>query len=130
MLQQISRTAIDLAPIDFAIIHGWRDEHQQTLLFDSGASRLRWPLSAHNALRNGEPCSLAVDFAPWINGDIPWSDSWAFSVIAGVFFAAAEIHGTRIRWGGDWNMDGLTTDQTLLDYGHIELLAEDWPDTA
>ena len=37
------------------------------------------------------------------------------------------IHGWRgedvtIRYGGDWDTDGSTKDQSLMDWGHVEIL--------
>ena len=65
--------------------------------------------------------SDALDFAPYINGRIYWEDSHIFAVVAGVFMAAAKQQGFKIRWGGDWDSDGTTTDQTFMDWGHIEI---------
>jgi len=66
--------------------------------------------------------SLAFDFAPWIDGAIPWGDTHIFAVIAGAFFAATLDLGYTVRWGGDWDSDGSTKDQRLMDWGHIEVL--------
>ncbi len=119
-LIMVANLAIQMTPVDITIVHGWRSEREQNLLFDSGASRKRWPDSTHNILDDDDPCSMALDFAPWINGTIPWSDTHAFAVVAGVFFAAAKEHEVTLRWGGDWDMDGSTEDQSLMDWGHVE----------
>ena len=127
-LQRLACRALQLSPYDFSIIHGWRDEEVQNALHASNASEKRWPDSKHNHFKECTssieiiPESLAVDFAPWISGDIPWHDTHIFSVIAGCFFAAAAEQGITIRWGGDWDSDGSTKDQKLMDYGHIELV--------
>ena len=113
--------AIEMTPFDYTIVHGWRGEEIQTVLFESGASKKPWPESKHNHEQGGEPCSLAIDFAPWINGAIPWGDTHAFAVIAGVWFSAAKEQGAVLRWGGDWDMDGSTEDQTFMDWGHMEI---------
>ena len=36
-----------------------------------------------------------------------------FAVVAGVLFASFDSDEYRLRWGGDWDMDGTTTDQSL-----------------
>jgi peptidoglycan L-alanyl-D-glutamate endopeptidase CwlK len=122
-LLRVAYLAIEMTPVDITIVHGWRSEREQNLLFESGASRKQWPDSEHNNEdeEDGDPCSMAIDFAPWINGTIPWSDTHAFAVVAGVFFAAAKEHEVTLRWGGDWDMDGSTEDQTLMDWGHVEI---------
>lgn len=122
-LLRVAYRALELSPIDITIVHGWRSEREQTLLFESGASKTPWPTSEHNNTdeEDGDPCSLAIDFAPWINGAVPWSDTHAFAVVAGVFFAAAKEREVTLRWGGDWDMDGSTEDQTFMDWGHVEI---------
>ena len=117
---QVAEAAILVAPTDFTIVWGFRPEAIQNALFDSGASKKRFPNSKHNFMSNSVKMSKALDFAPWIHGSIPWKDTYAFAVLAGVFFAVAG--DIKLRWGGDWDMDGLTTDQTFMDYGHIELV--------
>ena len=130
LLSSIADRAIELSPYDITIVHGWRGEEVQNALFDSGASHKQWPESRHNAMKidqaadpqNYLPESRALDFAPWVYGGIPWKETHIFAVIAGCFFAAAAGEGATIRWGGDWDTDGSTTDQTLMDYGHVELI--------
>jgi len=123
-MQLVAIKALELSPYDFTIIHGWRGEEVQNALFDSGASRKRWPDSRHNAYRMNDPkspASDAIDFGPWINGKVPWDDTHIFAAIAGCFLAAASDLGVELRWGGDWDGDGSTKDQTLMDWGHVEL---------
>lgn len=132
-LIDLAERSLVISPIDVTIVWGWRPEEIQTALFDSGASKKPWPESKHNHLKDvgvqpiGEvrqrvPWSLALDFAPWIDGAIPWGDTHAFAVVAGVFFAVANAQNIRLRWGGDWDMDGSTEDQTFMDWGHLELV--------
>jgi len=130
LLQKIAMRALELTPIDFTIVWGWRGMAEQSLMVKTGASKTPWPRSKHNEVDSrGNPESLALDFAPWVKETIPWGDTHAFAVIAGVFFAAAEdvypdLMLPILRWGGDWDMDGSTQDQTFMDWGHIELVEE------
>jgi peptidoglycan L-alanyl-D-glutamate endopeptidase CwlK len=126
-LQIVAVEALAISPYDITIIHGWRGELVQDALYDSGASRLRFPNSKHNhsmdpMMEGAELCSDALDFAPWVNGGINWNDTHIFACVAGVFMSVAIDLGYRIRWGGDWDSDGQTRDQTLMDWGHIELV--------
>lgn len=126
-LVSVCARALEMSPYDFSIIHGWRGEDVQNALFDSAASTKQWPDSKHNVLlkRSGQldrPNSEAIDFAPWVYNSIPWKETHIFALIAGTFFAAAAELDVVIRWGGDWDTDGLTSDQTLMDYGHIEII--------
>jgi len=126
-LRRVMLRAIKLTPeaIDITIVHGFRDKEQQNGI-DPRFTNARWPSSYHNAEdENFEPCSEAVDFAPWItlrNGKkgIPWSDTKLFSMLAGVIMAAATLEDVVITWGGDFDRDGSTEDQTLADVGHIQ----------
>lgn len=129
MLKKIAYRALKRSPYDITIIHGWRGEAIQNALQESGASTKRFPDSRHNKTDDPniasdlrDKTSDAIDFAPWVNGDIPWKDTHIFAVVAGCFFAAAAEFGVTLRWGGDWDSDGSTTDQTLMDWGHVELV--------
>ena len=51
---------------------------------------------------------------------IPWNDTHAFAVLGGMMIAAGESLDVPIVYGGDWDMDGTTTDQRLMDWGHIQ----------
>lgn len=93
------------------------------MLFRTGASKKEWPNSEHNFMVGEKPHSKAFDFAPHLGKQIkiPWEDTHLFAVVAGIFFAAAQKLDMKIRWGGDWNMNGLTLDQTFMDWGHMEI---------
>jgi peptidoglycan L-alanyl-D-glutamate endopeptidase CwlK len=125
-LQRIADEALAMSPYDITIIHGWRDMETQNHLYERKRSKVKWPNSRHNKTNDPyivhrEHMSDALDFAPYINGKIDWSDSHMFAVIAGCFFCAAGLVGEKLRWGGDWDMDGSTKDQTFMDWGHIEI---------
>ena len=127
-LMAVMTRALELSPFDLTIIHGWRGEEIQDALYQSGASKTPWPRSKHNHMEGNLPMSLAVDVAPWLPAHqptpIPWKDEHLFCVMAGVVFAAATERNVTLRWGGDWDMDRLTTDQTFMDWGHFELAGE------
>lgn len=115
------RLGLEWSPYDFTIVHTWRGEELQNGLFDSNASTKRWPKSWHNTVDDdGNPYSYAVDFAPWVNGEIPWGETHIFAAIAGAIMAAANYLGEPLEWGGDWDSDGSTDDQTLMDWGHLQ----------
>jgi peptidoglycan L-alanyl-D-glutamate endopeptidase CwlK len=117
----VAELALDISPYDFTIIHGWRGKELQDSLVEAELSRTPWPESKHNYTEDGQPMSLAIDFGPWIDATIPWKDTHIFAVIAGVMISSAIQAGISVRWGGDWDSDGSTRDQTLMDWGHLEL---------
>jgi len=128
-LRTIADEALSMSPYDITIVRGWSGKDVQNALYDSHASTKRFPDSRHNRSDDlGVPRPLrskisdALDFAPYVNGAIPWGDTHIFAVIAGCFMAAAKMYGHTLRWGGDWDSDGGTKDQTLMDWGHIEII--------
>lgn len=115
-LQAVTELVMSWQIMDFAIVWGFRGEDAQEQAFRSGNSTKRWPDSLHN-----KHPSPAIDVAPYHDGGIPWNDKLAFAVLAGLFKAAGAHLGTPIRWGGDWDSDGSTTDQKFMDLGHLEI---------
>lgn len=128
-LQRIADEVLMVTPYDITIIHGWRGLAEQNSLFEAKASKKKFPNSRHN--RTNDPSVIdphrlsdAIDFAPYIDGGINWNDTHIFALVAGCFLAVAKDLGYTLRWGGDWDSDGTTTDQTLMDWGHIEIMWE------
>lgn len=112
-LQKVLHRAMQFQVMDFTIIWGYRGKDPQEEAFAAGLSKKRWPNSLHNRFP-----SPAVDVAPW---PINWKDNLAFARLVGIIDAAASEVGEEVRWGGDWDDDGSSADQTFMDLGHIEL---------
>jgi hypothetical protein len=102
-----------IASYDFSVLVGHRSKDEQEEAFRTGNSTKHWPDSKHNS----KP-SLAFDLAPY---PIDWKDEKRFHFLAGLIVQAGRDMGIRIRWGGDWDSDGDTTDQQLADLGHFEV---------
>jgi len=62
-----------------------------------------------------------MDLAPW---PIDWRDVERFKKLAQCVLAAADKLGVRVRWGGDWDMDGDSADERFLDLPHFELIGD------
>lgn len=122
-LQAVANQLIKNAPMDVTIVCGARGKEDQNRWFDAGYSKVRFPDSKHN-VGDGAPRaeSHALDFAPYVGGSIPWDDEGSFYALAGAWLTTANRMGIRLRYGGDWDRDGLTEDQTFMDLGHIEIL--------
>lgn len=105
--------AIQLTPIDFTVIEGVRSWERQLELYAQGKSKV---------LNSKHLTGHAVDLAPWVRGAIPWDDWSAFDQVAKAMLQAAEQLGVAIRWGGDWNQNGRSDDETFLDGPHFELV--------
>lgn len=123
-LVQVPRLVLSWGIYDFTIVWGYRTDQQQLDAFLSGNSKKRTG-SYHQDTKNGKPNAQAFDFAPWCklpdgSMGIPWKDTHAFAVLGGMMVAAGTQTGCPIVYGGDWDMDGTTTDQTLMDWGHCQ----------
>ena len=90
-LQVVAHEAIKL--VDFSIIHGYRTQEQQDLIYAQGLSKAKYPNSKHNT----NP-SDAFDFMPY---PVDWKDTKQFSYIAGIIVGIGLAKGIILRWGGD-----------------------------
>lgn len=111
--------ALELGLIDISIIEGIRSQEKQDEYFRIGKSRVQWPNGKHN-IEDPDDKAEAVDAAPYVNGDVSWIKAHCI-YLAGIVLAIAEIEGVKIRWGGNWDMDGEPiTDQDFQDLVHYE----------
>ena len=126
--------------IDFTILTTKRSKEAQDEAHAMGRSKVRWPDSKHNcAIENlstpraqwlDDPIgySRAVDVAPWLPGypHIRWGDADHFCYLQGIIKGIAVSRGIDIRFGGDWDRDGLLNrrdpDNSFNDLPHVELL--------
>lgn len=122
-LQRIFNKVIQYT--DCSVFCGHRGEEAQNLAYEKGFSQLSFPQSKHNTYP-----SYAVDAGPYFielkNTD--WSDKVAFGVFAGQvkqialeMFEKGEINHL-LRWGGDWDGDGRSLDESFSDLPHFELI--------
>lgn len=109
-LQKIAIRALNL--YDFTIICGSRSEEDQNKAFTEGKSKLKYPDSKHN-----KHPSEAFDACPY---PIDWNDTERFKTMAKIILDVAKEAGIKLRWGGDWNMDG--TPSKFVDLPHFELV--------
>ncbi len=100
---------------DCRIDCGIRGEKSQNEAFANGWSKVQWPNSKHNK----RPFSEAVDAVPY---PYDTKDEKRFYYFAGVVKGIALKMNINIRWGGDWDSDTQTNDQTFNDLGHFEVI--------
>jgi peptidoglycan L-alanyl-D-glutamate endopeptidase CwlK len=104
--------------LDLTIICGHRNQADQTAAFEAKRSKTPWPRSKHNS----KP-ARAFDFIPApFSAPGDWRDALRFARIAGAVLWVAAQEKVPMRWGGDWDQDGRSLDETFLDLGHLELL--------
>ena len=93
----------------------------------AGKTKTTWEKSKHRARldNEGRMTSWAVDIVPY---PCDWSDKASFALMAGyVLGIAAVLHRQgflthKLRWGGDFNMNQKTNDQSFYDGPHIEMV--------
>ena len=120
-LQIVIRAAIRSAPFDFSVIEGHRSLERQGTLYRKGFSKIDGTIKKgqHNYMP-----SNAVELLPYpvvLNSVSVWQEPARFYTLAGVVLSAGVTCGIKLRWGGDWDGDGSTTDQSFQDLGHFEL---------
>lgn len=111
-LQRLAREAIKV--VDFSVLWTWRSDDLQEDLFDLGLTKKKGGKSKHN-----KKPSDAMDLAPF---PIDWVDRERFCYFAGILKGIAAQMEIKIRWGGDWDQDNKTLDETFSDMCHFELM--------
>jgi len=134
-LVKIHTTAITLTRIDYGLSEGARSMDRARDLFQQGKSMLdpdQGELSKH-IITSEQPLSLATDIYAYhpilsVRRRIIYDVS-SLSYLAGHILGIAEgllrdgeiTH--KLRWGGNWDMDGeIITDQDFDDLCHFELI--------
>jgi peptidoglycan LD-endopeptidase CwlK len=102
---------------DCTVIQGHRTQAEQDECFQKGTTQVIWPNSKHNSVP-----SLAADVCPY---PIDWTDRERFAHFAGIVLGVASQLGIAVRWGGDWNRDGVTRNERFFDGPHFELTKGD-----
>ncbi len=115
---------------DHSIICGVRSEEDQSTAFKKKASKVEWPMSKHNVYSE-RPLAEAIDFLPYPfngypsrnDGIVKYSkDTARYYAISAAYIAVASSMGITLRGGFDWDGDGIFTDQSFDDIGHMEIL--------
>ena len=95
--------------MDVTIIEGLRSEERQEKLLKEGKTKTRF--SKHIQ-------GKAVDLAPY---PIDWNDRDRFHYMSGMIRGIAKQLNVNVRWGGDWDSDGETKDNSFDDLVHVEI---------
>jgi len=128
-LQKIMSLAISRSRVDFGISEGARSLERQQDLFNQGKSKIDGinKKGKHN-LTPAEACDVYVYHSDLETRRKIVYDKCSLSYIAGVVVSCAEellLAGEVehvIRWGGNWDRDGVILyDQSFDDLPHFEL---------
>lgn len=118
LLQRLFEEVARQTPI--MILDSQRGREAQEKAFKAGNSKVHFGDSAHN----WSP-SVALDVAP---KPLDWNNRAPFIALSKIVLPTAKSMGIPIRWGGDWNMNGVLTDEKFSDLPHYEL--HPWRDFA
>jgi|TARA_R110000824_G_scaffold217562_1_gene404031 peptidoglycan L-alanyl-D-glutamate endopeptidase CwlK len=100
--------------MDITIIEGLRSAETQNKYYLDNKSKLDGYKKKSN-----HQTGRAVDLAPY---PVDWKNTKRFYYMGGMIRGIAKERNIKIRWGGDWDSDGETKDQTFMDLVHIEVL--------
>lgn len=129
-LRRVVMRARSWSRIPFEASQGARTIEQQRQYFQEGKSKVNPDAyatkdalyaAAKHVVGPGAPLSRAVDlFVPGQEGGS--YDKNALCYLAGVMEAAARSIDIKIRWGGDWDKDGILLEKgSFIDAPHFEL---------
>jgi len=109
-----------IAIYDFTVLCGYRSEAEQNQAYPKYTT-VKYPNSKHNKIP-----SEAVDIIPYDSIRkciVPWTAYEEMAMLAGYMLMAAHIVGIQIRWGHDWNRNGILWDEKgkLVDRPHFEI---------
>ncbi len=118
-LASVVRRALEICAVDFMVVEGLRTLERQRELYAQGRTKpgpkVTWTL--HSKHLEGS----AVDLAPFVNGKVDWNNPKNFDAIAKAMLQASRELSVPIRWGADWDMDGLPREKGETDSPHFEL---------
>lgn len=106
--------------LKFIVVEGLRTAARQDQLYAQGRTApgpiVTWTKQSKHL------DGLAVDLAPLAaDGSIDWKNTKAFDAIARAMREAADALSYRIRWGADWNQNGVAREKGETDSPHFEL---------
>lgn len=137
-LQRVVMRAIEISAVDFKVIEGVRTPERQRSLYGKGRtpsalakvglpaslSDMRepvrtWTLNSNHFVNPKTGKGHAVDLlvAPY-----DWAEGPQWKLMADAMFAAAKELGIAIRWGRDWDRDGIIGEKGETDGPHFELV--------
>lgn len=127
-LVKVARLALIISNVDFAVREGVRTAERQKVLYAQGRTApgdiVTWTLkSRHIPDKTG--FGNALDLVP-INpatGKLDWDFAEGFQEVAEAMKAAAARLDVEIRWGADWDRDGIAHEKGESDSPHFELPA-------
>jgi len=129
-IQRVLNRAIEISEVDFGVAQGERTVAEQQQYFDEGKSRVNpkaytaeeLPLKGYHITNEIYTKSGAVDVYAYYQGGAKW-DEKHLTYIAGVIMAVDGMMENKLKWGGNWDMDGeILIDQGFDDLPHFQMI--------
>lgn len=94
---------------DVHIACGFRNEFEQNGVYKLGLSERMWPYSEHNVMKDGKPCSKALDLFRLLDlGQAEFKKSFYLSIAQFL-----NKLNSKIKWSGEW--------KKFKEYCHFQL---------
>jgi peptidoglycan L-alanyl-D-glutamate endopeptidase CwlK len=129
-LVKVVTKAIETCPQRIIVTEGLRSYSRQLELYAQGRTKpgnIVTSTLASRHLPGADGLGKAVDLAPISNGVIDWNNANAFRLIGKHMMNAAMDLEVFIRWGWDWNRNGILQERGEWDGPHFELLKSKYP---
>ena len=123
---KVVKRAIELTTVDFVVIEGVRTRARQAELYAQGRTKpgpkVTWTMNSRH-IPAGDGYGHAVDLGPIKDGQVDWNNSAGFTAINAAMMSAARELGVPLRWGKDWDGDGIVGEKGEGDSPHWEIPA-------
>ena len=128
-IKEVFTEAIKISKIDFGVAQGERTVEQQRQYFNEGKSKVNpdaytpeeLPLKGKHITNGIYTKAGAVDIYAYLPGTGASWDKSHLCYIAGLVMAIDAQKENRLRWGGNWDGDGvIINDQGFQDLPHFE----------
>lgn len=120
ILRKVVERAIQITAVDFLVSEGKRTLKRQQELYAQGRTtpgkKVTWTMNSKHLTGD------AVDLAPFVDGKADWDNIKNFDEIYKAMMAAAKELGVELRYGGDWDRDGVLREKGETDSPHFELV--------
>lgn len=120
-LVRVINSALAISTQDFFVAEGLRSKERQQELVAKGASKTM----ASKHLIQADHFGHAVDLYPAGYPDLNKIPKEAYRAVHTAMMVAAEQFGVGLRWGNDWDGDGVEVgpdpDESFEDWPHYEL---------
>lgn len=121
-LQRVVMRAIEISAVDFKVIEGVRTPERQKQLYAQGRTKpgkiVTWTLKSNHFVNPKTGKGHAVDLLP---APYDWKEGPQWKQMAAAMTRAAKELGIAIRWGRDWNRNGIAEEGGEVDGPHFEL---------